>query len=60
MDCGELNHHASLPDLSGQKQISVSKKHCKYVIFPINFCEFPPVEIFFYVNFSGKNIASYI
>ena len=40
------------------KKFSVSKKHSKYVIFPINFCEFPSVEIFSCVNFSDKNPAT--
>ena len=55
MNCVELNDHASLLDLGGQKKSSLSaKKHTKnskYLIFPINFCEFPHVEICFDVNF---------
>ena len=60
MNCEKLNHHASLPDLSGQKKNLCQQKHTKYVIFPIDFCEFPPVEMFFAMKFSVKNTASYI
>ena len=57
MKCGELNHHASLPDLSGKLIsvfFSVTKKQTTFFIFLINSCEFPPVEMFFYVKFSVK------
>ena len=63
MKCGELNHHASLPDLSGKLIsvfFSVTKKQTTFFIFLINSCEFTPVEMFFHVKFSVKNTASYI
>ena len=41
-----------------KKIVSVGKEHTTYVIFPINSWEFPPVEIFTDMNFSGNNTAS--
>jgi hypothetical protein len=46
--------------ISGQKNVSVGKKHNKYFISPINSWKLPAVEIFFDMNFSGNNLASYI
>ena len=42
-----------------KKIVSVGKEHTTYVIFPINSWEFPPVETFFDMNFSGNNPANY-
>ena len=44
--------------LVDKKIVSVGKEHTTYVIFPINSWEFPPVENFFDMNFSGNNTAS--
>ena len=41
-----------------KKIVSVGKEHTTYVIFQINSREFPPVENFFDMNFSGNNTAS--
>ena len=54
MNCAELNHQASLLDISDKKIVSVGKKHTKYYLFPINSCESPHVEICFDVNFRVK------
>ena len=42
-----------------KKIVSVGKEHTTYVIFPINSWEFPPVETFFDMDFSGNNPANY-
>ena len=45
--------------LVDKKIVSVGKEHTTYVIFPINSWEFPPVETFFDMDFSGNNPANY-
>jgi hypothetical protein len=46
--------------ISGPKNVSVGKKHNKYCISLISSWKLPPVEIFFDMNFSVNNHASYI
>jgi hypothetical protein len=61
MKCGELNHHASLPDLSGHKRNCLCQQKIHLICYISDkFLRIPPCRDVFYVKFSVKNTASYI